>query len=76
MTMIEKVARALIKQTEADCGYRFPSETNWRYCYKKAKAAIEAMREPTDEMVDAGAYDLDMTVAMQYRKMIDAALKE
>ena len=41
-----------------------------------AKAAIEAMREPTDKMLDAGAYDLDMTLKMQWHNMIDAALKD
>ena len=41
-----------------------------------AKAAIEAMRHPSDEMVDAGeglGYDSPLD---SYRAMIEAALKE
>lgn len=41
-----------------------------------AKAAIEAMKEPTEAMLDAGAYDLDMTLEQQWKRMIEAALKD
>jgi hypothetical protein len=37
---------------------------------------IEAMKEPTEAMLDAGAYDLDMTLEQQWKKMIEAALKD
>ncbi len=67
MTMMEKVADAMF-----DCNIQFKILTNKQL----ARAAIEAMREPTEEMLDAGAYDLDMTLKMQYQRMIDAALKE
>ncbi len=66
MNMIEKVARAI---SDAE-GFA----NSWQYYCKTAKAAIEAMREPSEEMLDAGSYDLDMTLEMQYRKMVDAAL--
>lgn len=62
--MIERVAFAIA----SNLGLMTSSEL--------AKAAIEAMREPTEEMLDAGAYDLDMKLITQYQYMIDAALKE
>jgi len=40
----------------------------------EARAVIEAMREPTDAMVDAGMTELSAFQA--YRIMIDAALGE
>ena len=40
-----------------------------------AQAAIQAMRKPTNKMLDAGAYDLDMKLETQWQRMIDAALK-
>lgn len=64
--MIERVGRAI-------CTYTPP-------CYKcryKAKAAIEAMREPTEEMIEAGRHeDGEYTAKVIYCAMIDAALKE
>ncbi len=45
-------------------------------CERIAVAAIEAMKEPTEAMLDAGAYDLDMTLEWQYKNMIEAALKD
>ena len=69
MTMIEKVAKAICKAE------RYHQDSYELYI-PAAKAAIEAMQEPTDEMLDAGAYDLDMTLEIQYKNMIDEALKE
>ncbi len=66
MTMIEKVAIAIDQQVGTKRVDRL----------QLARAAIEAMREPTEEMLDAGAYDLDMTLEMQYQRMIDVALQE
>ena len=77
--MIERVAKAIHH-------YRPNRVEPWERCvesYKKelrmqAKAAIEAMREPTNKMVkpyiDAYYRDEDMKTA--WREMIDAALKE
>ena len=48
----------------------------WELYVKDADAAITAMREPTEAMLDAGAYDLDMKLETQWQRMIDAALKE
>lgn len=52
------------------------NETELKWAYEYARIAIEAMREPTEAMVDAGAYDLDMTIKTQWTNMIDAALKD
>ncbi len=52
------------------------SELNKMICIDTAKASIEAMKEPTQAMLDAGAYDLDMTLEQQWQRMIEAALKD
>jgi hypothetical protein len=84
--MIERVAKAIWDQErkQPDCGHR----PDWEVlnvtaadAYRaKAKAAIEAMREPTDQMIDdgyeAGGYTPDPSdVPAAFRAMIDAALK-
>lgn len=82
MTMIEKVARAIFNDfQETQDGHL--KKNKWEdslasqpYFISAAKAAIEAMREPTEEMIDAGAYDLDITIKTQYQAMIDQALKD
>lgn len=71
--MIERVAKAICCPNGClatlDCS--IPNKRDM----EKAKAAIEAMREPTEAMLDAGAYDLDMTLEQQLERMIEAALK-
>jgi len=70
MTMIEKVARAIEK---AELG------NNWE---AQARAAIEAMREPTEEMAQRGGAHLGLSprdrfsMKAAWKKMIDAALNE
>ena len=76
MTMIELVARALTAQMNS--GYAAPNEL--------ARAAIAAMREPTDAMVTAGTnsalkYEPDeqqgyTCILWEWQAMIDAALEE
>lgn len=67
--MVERVAKAI-----KEMNYVFTRDGEFfEYI---AKIAIEAMREPIEAMLDAGAYDLDMTLEMQYKNMIDAALKD
>ena len=67
--MVERVARAV--QPIADPG------GHWTTCEDIARAAIEAMREPTEGMIQAGwttnGYRGDMTKA-EWSAMIDAAL--
>ncbi len=69
MTMVEKVARAI-------CNAERYHQDSYELYIPAAKAAIKAMREPTEEMLDVGSYDLDMTLDTQYKYMIDEALKE
>ena len=67
--MIERVARAL-------CSY---SEFMWQDNIPKAEAAIEAMREPTEQIADAMfQYHCTDTQSCYnaWRAAIDAALKE
>lgn len=79
-SMIERVAQAIAKaQTQ--------TESMWQAFLPEASAAIEAMREPTEAMVDAGgdeevfadgaAYmSLGRVAVEAYQAMIDAALAE
>lgn len=86
--MVERVARAILKQRYAfDKAPPDPDEIIletklpwWCACMGEAMAAIAAMREPTDAMVEAG---MDVTdwpicngeVQVRYQAMIDAVLK-
>lgn len=81
MTMIEKVARAIRESGEGDL-----SLSAYVDPFKAARAAIEAMREPTQAMVDAAEWaepdyhedDMDVggTFKAEWRVAIDAALNE
>ena len=75
--MIERVARAL-----ATAEGENPNST-WMFYENKSRAAVEAMREPTEEMKAAFDKDVDDWFDHQihddhhlYKCMIDAALKE
>lgn len=73
-SMIERVARAL---AENQCGRGAPPDDNDR---SMARAAIEAMRVPTEAMVNAG-YDVGyspdpLPTDLVWTAMVDAALKE
>lgn len=53
----------------------FPAlHETYNLAFKEARAAIEAMREPTDAMVDAGQWQID-PVSL-YQSFINAALLE
>jgi hypothetical protein len=91
--MVERVARALARRGLSVNqvfygGQRLDAElkphtedTLWPYYKDQAIAAIEAMREPTKDMIDAG--DMAMTGELlipgdsrgPWSNMIDAALK-
>lgn len=80
MTMIEKVARAIFKAEYPDAVNCDSMSADW---LKLAKAAIEAMREPSDKMVLAligfdcsKEHPLWNLTAEGYQEAIDAALKE
>lgn len=48
MEMLERVARAIALQSQS-C-----RESDWPFFADMARAAIEAMREPTEAMIDMG----------------------
>lgn len=79
--MVERVARALWALEEnTDCHEWEPlSEFRKDATREKARAAISAMREPTDEMVDAALHATHplhgIDPASRWHAMIDAALK-
>ncbi|PKA40473.1 hypothetical protein CWR43_28280 [Rhizobium sullae] len=74
-TMIERVARAI-------CLAELPTDNKWELCVPAARAAIEAMREPTDEMTSAMIWQVNDwqnergTDQDVWYAPIDAALKE
>lgn len=76
MNMIERVAKAL---SIADgnhpdaCSNDEDEIPYWTLYVKMARAAIEAMREPTEEMANAGAKVAFMSADL-WAAMIDAAL--
>lgn len=77
--MIERVARALYAATpfkETEGGFDAQSETYRKMCRLLARAAIEAMREPTDAMFEAAKpYGLCMSALDDaWCDMIDVAL--
>jgi len=77
-SMIERVARAMCISDEMDpdspgIGGIENAPAYWVHYAGMARAAIEAMREPTDGMVEAGNR---MGCIPTYSRMIDAALSE
>lgn len=74
MDMVERVARALFEMDDPPLVEgKVPSlcDDVWSEDYrKKARAAIAAMREPTEETIDAGAAD---EVERLWRVIYDAA---
>jgi hypothetical protein len=63
---IERVAKAM-----AECEGRDYYEARMRGSLKVARAAIEAMREPTEEMIEAGA-DLMIGLVLEWRERMVA----
>lgn len=54
--MIERVGEAL----RAECRKQYGSDWNYDSAWAFARAAIEAMREPTAEMVDTGQVQVNL----------------
>lgn len=75
-SMVERVARAICTAAQIDPN-RKGNETEWRWqeFETEARAAIEAMRKPTDAMVDA-LTSYDSNPESLYDRAIDAALNE
>jgi hypothetical protein len=89
MDMVARVADAILKRLIAeqeylkDLGDGLIKYDGYIYLSEVAKAAIEAMREPTEAMADAFSRDIDDWFAERiedpmhlYKVAIDAALKE
>jgi hypothetical protein len=71
--MVERVAKAIGDHFYADVRPDTTPEL-WASCLDAARAAIEAMREPTAEMVAAVGSDYGAALEATYQAMIDAAL--
>lgn len=73
--MVERVARALCQRKNGwrnDPGF---IDRQWHLDIEDARAAIEAMREPTEAMVEVGRrHEPQIGIEGIYRDMIDAAL--
>lgn len=76
--MIVRVARAIFQNERKDGDWHSLNKNGQDYYCECAKAAIAAMREPTEEMLFAGDDQLQemMSAIITWEKMIDAALKE
>ena len=83
MNMVERVARALAARMVA------ADNVSWEHCVDDARAAIAAMRVPTETMTEAGCvagYEQSAGIKVSrpftlkvnpiYSAMIDAALSE
>ena len=80
MTMIDRVARVLQSHMEAAFVHGFPDDLSF-VADDLARAALDAMREPTEPMVEAAwEHTADPcwreNVADAWRAAIDAALSE
>jgi hypothetical protein len=76
-TKLEEVARAIALAGNGGTWDDWYNEDQKEFHRKRAKAAIEAMREPTDRMVNAcEAFEDFEQQARNWRTMIDAALNE
>lgn len=82
--MIERVARALCildgrnPDEIQNVSINFQGDEapiTWKLYVKKAQTAIEAMMEPTEEMINANPYGFYVEKALGYTSMIKAALK-
>jgi hypothetical protein len=76
-TMIERVARAMAKAA-SPLPWEMGDE-EWRNDFRtKARAAIEAMREPDEAMLDAGVNFRERNARTEqiWQAMVDEALKE
>ena len=85
-SIIERVAKAICEGSGDYCFQREVTSAsgNCVTCLNQARAAIAAMREPTELMCAAGGVMIAMNIdkpafdyaSIGYKYMIDAALKE
>lgn len=78
MSMVERVARAIMRDDfEGDDMWNSSGRLLRDSYLKNARAAIEAMREPTEGMAGAGnSLGHEEAPSTYYEAMIDAALAE
>lgn len=83
MTMVERAARAIHSEAAPHFAWERLSEYSRGRVTVIARAAIEAMREPTREMHDAAVLTfvrenggIEHAPVMTWKAMIDAALSE
>lgn len=75
--MVERVALALWLDEFPDCIWESCPERTREDYRGHARAAIEAMREPTEGMLNASRAAAEfIVVGQEYREMIEAALSE
>ncbi len=78
--MVERVARVLQDQGNAGGTPLADFERQppgWQEHHRRlARAAIEALREPTEAMLAAGMAEAEVDLASEYRAMIDSALSD
>jgi hypothetical protein len=68
--MINRVAKALHESFDF-----MRKDDDCIACKKLARIAIEAMKEPTEAIINAGAYDSYMTLEQRWRNMIKVAIE-
>ena len=78
--MIERVARALSLENQSENfmigeAWEIPGLVNKDGYRKLARAAIEAMREPTEAMIAADQGQADEDAIASWQAMIDAAIE-
>lgn len=75
MDMIERVARAIAGKLDDNTPWKECGQGFRETCILLARAAIEALREPTEAMLEEGPGEPYMEKHV-WALMIDAALKE
>ena len=76
MTPIERVARGLHSVRSKETVFDNLSRTIKGHYLKEARAAIEALREPSEKMMAAGNHHDIASDEDRWRRMVDAALAE
>lgn len=84
MTMLEKAARALHENSDSPVDWDDLSDDAEGYWMDQARAVIESLREPSEEMMMAGAGAIDdgetpgvrTAAELCWTAMLDAILKE
>lgn len=78
MTPLERAARAIYKLGDNGPYTLAEEDEQWHHHVDTARAVLEAIREPSEGMVDAAqvAHGPEATYRTAWRGMIDAALAE